>query len=84
MRTQENTCTVLIAVMELEDRELLLVEHCFAYLTRGEYHQGASENVKRSIRRKAKKLRVRSGEVFYVKRDGSEVHAQSLKGSIYC
>ena len=79
MRMQKNTS--ITSSDGVRDRELLLVERCFAYLTRGEYIEGASENVKRSIRRNAKRSRVRNGEVFYAQRE--QVHTQSLKGSIY-
>ncbi len=54
------------------DSDLKLVENACIYLTSGEYPPSCSKNEKRSIRRKADKLVVRSGEVFYKKR-GIEV-----------
>lgn len=60
---------------EGKNPDILLVERACIYLTRGEYPPSASDNVKRSIRRKAKKLRVRNGEIFYVHRNGQEVYS---------
>ena len=57
-----------------ESAENLLVERACMYLTRGEYPLSATQNEKRSIRRKAKKLVVRKGEV-YVHKNGKEVNS---------
>ena len=62
---------------QIDDREtdsdLKLVEHAFLYLTDKTYPPGCTKNEKRSIRRKAEKLVIVSGELFYKKKDGNEV-----------
>ena len=62
---------------EIDDREtdsdLKLVEHAFVYLTDKIYPPGCTKNEKRSIRRKAEKLTIISGELYYKKKDGNEV-----------
>ena len=42
----------------------MLVEQACLYLSNGDYPSGASSDQKRSIRRKAKKLRVRNGDII--------------------
>ena len=49
------------------------VERAYAYLTKGEYPEGATKNEKRSIRRKAEQLKEENGELYYKKRGGVEV-----------
>ena len=44
-----------------------LVGLAAAYILSECYHEGCSENLKRSIRRKAEQLILRDGEVFYMK-----------------
>ena len=62
---------------EIDDREtdsdLKLVEHAFVYLTDKIYPPGCTKNEKRSIRHKAEKLTIISGELYYKKKDGNEV-----------
>ena len=62
---------------EIDDREtdsdLKLVEHAFVYLTDKIYPPGCTKNEKKSIRRKAEKLTIISGELYYKKKDGNEV-----------
>ena len=55
------------------DSDLKLVEHAFLYLTDKTYPPECTKNEKRSIRRKADKLVIVSGELFYKKKDGKEV-----------
>ena len=55
------------------DSDLKLVEHAFLYLTDKTYPSECTKNEKRSIRRKADKLVIVSGELFYKKKDGKEV-----------
>ncbi len=59
--------------MEEKSPDILLVERACVYLTMGEYPLSATENDKRSIRRKAKKLNVKKGEIYYVQKNGTEV-----------
>ena len=49
---------------EDEDR---LTQHALNYKVKGEYPLFASDNEKRSIRRKAKKFEITNGEIFYIK-----------------
>ena len=62
---------------EIDDREtdsdLKLVEHAFVYLTDKIYPPGCTKNEKKSIRPKAEKLTIISGELYYKKKDGNEV-----------
>ena len=62
---------------EIDDREadsdLKLVEHAFIYLSDKTYPPECTKNEKRSTRRKAKKLTIVSGELYYKKKDGNEV-----------
>ena len=55
--------------------ELKLVADAVLYnvITKSEYPSDSTRNEKRSIRRKAEKLLVRDGEIFYRKRGGREV-----------
>lgn len=55
------------------DSDLKLVEHAFYYITEKKYPPECTKNDKRSIRRKAEKLNVVNGELFYKKKDGNEV-----------
>ena len=57
--------------MEAKEIDNVLVEQACVYLSNGDYPSGASTDQKRSIRRKAKKLRVRNGDIFYLHRNGS-------------
>ena len=50
----------------LENKEIDLVEAVFQYITNASYPTLASNNVKRAIRNKAKKFKVRNGELYYV------------------
>ena len=59
--------------MEAKEINNVLVEQACLYLSNGDYPSGASSDQKRSIRRKAKKLRVRNGDIFFLHRNGSEV-----------
>ena len=58
-----------------------LVERAVVFLLDKSYPDGCSNNEKRSIRRKAKKLVSRSGEVYYLKsktdRNGKKVRLSS-------
>ena len=45
--------------------EQQLLEEAFAYRTEGKYPEGASDNKKRVIRKKANKFEVKDGELFY-------------------
>ena len=82
---------------EKKDSEILLIERACIYLTKGEYPPSVNKNEKRSIRRKAGKLCVIQGEIFYLHKDGQKVcaaidiglyHFQELHGLIcmvqYC
>lgn len=55
-----------------------LVEEAVYYLLNGFYPDGSTENQKRSIRRKSKKLQSKNGEIFYLKSKkdlaGQKVH----------
>lgn len=44
-----------------------LVEQAVTFLLQVNYPDGCSDNTKRSIRRKAATLKLRNGEVFYLK-----------------
>ena len=69
--------------MEAKEIDNVLVEQACLYLSNGDYPSGASTDQKRSIRRKAKKLRVRNGDIFYLHRNGSEVAYLHVVAS-YC
>jgi hypothetical protein len=56
-----------------EDQEIILTRNACNYKTSGEYPPGATDNMKRSIRRKAKKFEVSDGEVFYIQTRGERV-----------
>ena len=43
------------------------------YITKSSYPPNATKNEKRVIRKKAEKLSVKDGEVFYKKKGGKEV-----------
>ena len=60
---------------EEKDSEILLIERACIYLTKGEYPPSVNKNEKRSIRRKAGKLCVIQGEIFYLHKDGQKVCA---------
>ena len=53
--------------------DIALVEKAYVYLTKGTYPEGANKNDKRSIRRKAERLKEQNGELYYKKRGGVEV-----------
>ena len=59
------------------DSDLKLVENAFHYITDKTYSPECTKNEKHT-RRKAEKLVVVNGELFYKKKDGSEV------GRIFC
>ena len=48
-----------------EENDVVLVEKAYLYLTDGSYPEGATKNDKRSIRRKAGRLNIRDGELYY-------------------
>lgn len=73
MRACARTPTWTVLQKMEKSAEILLVEQACVYLNSGEYPPTASDNQKRSIRRKAKKLCVKSGEIFYVHKNGLEV-----------
>ena len=50
--------------------EIDLVQQAYVYVTDKTYPEGCSENLKRVIRRKAKKFAVRDGELYYYKKKG--------------
>ncbi len=54
--------------------ELLIIERASYYSSTGEYPPNTSKNDKRTIRRKASKLCVEGGDVFYLQRGGKKVH----------
>ena len=56
-----------------EQCDIALVERAYAYLTKGAYPEGATKNEKRSIRRKAERLKEENGELYYKKRSGVKV-----------
>ncbi len=56
------------------DSELNFIERAGYYLSTGEYPPNTSKNDKRTIRRKASKLCVEGGDVFYLQRGGKKVH----------
>ena len=56
-----------------EENDVVLVEKAYLYLTDGSYPEGAIKNDKPSIRRKAGRLNIRHGELYYKKRGGVEV-----------
>jgi hypothetical protein len=56
-----------------EQSDIALVENAYLYLTKGAYPDGATKNEKRSIRRKAERLKEVNGELYYKKRGGAEV-----------
>ena len=60
---------------EEKDSEILLIEQACIYLTKGEYPPSVNKNEKRSIRRKAGKLCVIQGKIFYLHKDGQKVCA---------
>lgn len=60
------------SVKELRDLGLKLVENACNYLISKSYPPNTEKNERRSIRRKAKMLVMRNGEVFY-KKKGREV-----------
>ena len=55
------------------DAETSLIKNACDYLTSGTYPPGATKNKKRVIRKKASKLSVRNGEIFYKKKGRKEV-----------
>lgn len=58
---------------ERQENDVVLVEKAYLYLTDGSYPEGATKNDKRSIRRKAGRLNIRDGELYYKKRGGVKV-----------
>lgn len=64
---------VLMSV-KMSEKQNRLVEQACTYLTRGEYPLSATSNEKRIIRRKAKKLCMEDGEIFYVQSNGIKVN----------
>ena len=56
-----------------EQSDIVLVERAYLYLTKGTYPEGVTKNEKRSIRRKAERLKEENGELYYKKRGGEEV-----------
>lgn len=61
------------------DAEMRLIHHTFEYKTKGVYPPHATKNEKRCIRRKAEKVVVRNGEIFYKKTKGREVSVNSSR-----
>ena len=61
------------SLMDDEESDIVLVEKAYLYITKGTYPENATKNDKRSIRRKAERLRDRNGELYYKKRCGLEV-----------
>ncbi len=59
------------------EAEVVLVEIAFLYLTEKRYPHQCMKNDKKSIRRKAERLAVRDGDLYY-KQDGKEVRASYL------
>ena len=55
------------------DKEFLLAEKAFIYLTEHSYPINCTKNEKRSIRRRSERLRVCNGEFLFKKKDGIEV-----------
>lgn len=55
------------------DSDLKLVENGFHYVTDKRYPPECTKNEKHSIRRKTEQLVVVNGDLFYRKKDGSEV-----------
>ena len=47
-----------------------LVEQAYVYLTNKTYPEGSSKNLKRVIQRKAKKITVWNGELYFYKKTG--------------
>ena len=56
-----------------EDVENLLLLHAFTYLKEKTYPHDSSKNDKRSKRRKAEKLVLKDGDIFYKKKDGNNL-----------
>ena len=56
-----------------DELEAVLVENVYMKLTENKYPDGATNNEKRSIRRKASTLAVIDGLLYYKKRDGKKV-----------
>ena len=52
-------------IADKAQHEQQLLEEAFTYRTEGKYPEGASENKKRVIRKKANKFEVKDGELFY-------------------
>ena len=69
-----------------EENDVVLVEKAYLYLTDGSYPEGATKNDKRSIRRKAGRLNIRDGELYYKKRGGVEVStcASTMLNNLFC
>jgi len=55
---------------EQGETEIDLVQQAYVYVTDKTYPEGCSENLKRVIRRKAKKFAVQDGELDYYKKKG--------------
>ena len=72
-RKETETPNPETGVDQQTDSDLKLVEHAFYYITEKSYPPECTKNDKRSIRRKAEKLNVVNGELFYKKKDGNEV-----------
>ena len=72
-RKETETPNPETGVDQQTDSDLKLVEHAFYYITEKKYPPECTKNDKRSIRRKAEKLNVVNGELFYKKKDGNEV-----------
>ena len=72
-RKETETPNPETGVDQQTDSDLKLVEHAFYYITEKSYPPECTKNDKRSIRRKAEKLNVVKGELFYKKKDGNEV-----------
>ena len=54
------------------ESDCVLVEKAVNYITKSSYSPNATKNEKRVIRKKAEKLSVKDGEVFYKKKGGKE------------
>lgn len=59
--------------MDSEEKDQLLVEQAFVYLTTSKYPVDCSENRKRVVRKKSKKFELRDGELFYKQKQKAKV-----------
>ena len=53
--------------------EIVLLQNVFIYLNENRYPENCSKNDKRYIQKKARKLVVKEGVLYYNKKDGNEV-----------